>query len=425
MEGLDLNSVLNRMEIKNKIAAILDTFDKNRNDLLIKRGIYLYGNPGIGKTTFIIDLLKELNYDVIHYDAGDIRNKNIIDTITNDTMANTNVLSYFKKTQRKIVIVMDEIDGMNNGDKGGINSLIKIIRPKKTKKQKSEELSNNPIICIGNYHIDKKIKELMKVCETMELKSPTDDQCKSIVDIILPTVEENIRKNILSFSKNDLRKLSLIFDVFKSGKDFDQKVIEKIFQSKTFNEDAKDTTKNLINNNYELDSHMQIMNETDRTIIGLLWHENIIDVLSKIDKKKSIQIYENILKNICFADYIDRITFQKQIWLFNEMSSLIKTFCNNKYFHDCMKKVKHKINYNPAEVRFTKVLTKYSTEYNNSLFIQVLSQELMMEKKDIIVFFLEIQNKLDDEEVLELFEQYNISKLDVNRIFRYISVYFS
>ena len=26
------------MEIKNKIAAILNTFDKNRNDLLIKRG---------------------------------------------------------------------------------------------------------------------------------------------------------------------------------------------------------------------------------------------------------------------------------------------------------------------------------------------------------------------------------------------------
>ena len=30
----------------------------------------------------------------------------------------------------KIVIVMDDRDGMNNGDKGGINSLIKIIRPK-------------------------------------------------------------------------------------------------------------------------------------------------------------------------------------------------------------------------------------------------------------------------------------------------------
>ena len=46
---------------------------------------------------------------------------------------------------------MDEIDCMNNGDKGGINSLIKIIRPKKTKKQKLEDNTLNPIICIGNY----------------------------------------------------------------------------------------------------------------------------------------------------------------------------------------------------------------------------------------------------------------------------------
>ena len=43
-------------------------------------------------------------------------------------------------------------------------------------------------------YIDKKIKELMKVCETMELKSPTDNQCKKIVDITLPKVEESIEK---------------------------------------------------------------------------------------------------------------------------------------------------------------------------------------------------------------------------------------
>ena len=66
------------------------------------------------------------------------------------------------------------------------------------------------------------------------------------------------------------------------------------------------------------------MNETDRTSVGLLWHENIIDVIDKIDKKQSVNFYLKQLDNICFADYIDRITFQKQIWQFNEMSSLIK-----------------------------------------------------------------------------------------------------
>jgi hypothetical protein len=72
------------------------------------------------------------------------------------------------------------------------------------------------------------------------------------------------------------------------------------------------------------------MNETDRTIVGLLWHENIIDVIDKYPKKDAIPLYSKMLENMCFADYIDRITFQKQIWQLNEMSSLIKTFNNNK-----------------------------------------------------------------------------------------------
>ena len=34
-----------------------------------------------GKTHFITNLLKELDYDIIQYDAGDVRNKSLIDTL--------------------------------------------------------------------------------------------------------------------------------------------------------------------------------------------------------------------------------------------------------------------------------------------------------------------------------------------------------
>ena len=162
------------------------------------------------------------------------------------------------------------------------------------------------------------------------------------------------------------------------------------------------------------------MNETDRTSVGLLWHENIIDVIDKMDKNISIPFYINQLDNICFSDYIDRITFQKQIWQFNEMSSLIKTFKNNKLYHEKFKNIK----YNPTEVRFTKVLTKYSTEYNNSIFIQKLCQKLGMDKKDLFGYFIELKNNYnDDNKILSLFENYDISKLDINRIYRYLEKY--
>jgi DNA polymerase III delta prime subunit len=427
MENLNINTLLNRTDEVNKIKDILKDFEANKNNLATKRGLYIHGEPGSGKTTFIVNILKELDYDIIKYDAGDIRNKSIIDTITKHNMADRNVMSMFYKKVKRIAIIMDEIDGMNNGDKGGINSLIKIIRPKKTKKQKLEETTLNPIICIGNYHIDKKIKELMKVCHVIELKSPTKPQITTIVEKLIPffntLTDEETKTNILNYIQGDLRKLNTIYDLSKNNENIlTNNSIKNIFLTKSYNDDTRKITKKLINNNYPIEEHLTIMNETDRTIVGLLWHENIIDVLGKVKKEESIPFYLEILDNMCFADYIDRITFQKQIWQFNEMSSLIKTFKNNKTYHDTFS-TKKKQKYNPAEVRFTKVLTKYSTEYNNSIFIQNLCQELSMDKNDMFAFFLDLKNKYNDNEIAALFENYDISKLDINRIYRYLEKY--
>jgi hypothetical protein len=333
-------------------------------------------------------------------------------------------MSLFHKKIKHLAIVMDEIDGMNNGDKGGINTLIKIIRPKKTKKQRMEEITLNPIICIGNYHIDKKIKELMKVCNVIELKSPTKPQMLNLINILLPLLDDNIKASIITFIQGDLRKLNTVYDLYKNKQSIlNSNIIKNIFLMKSYNDDTRKITKKLINNKYSIDEHLTVMNETDRTIVGLLWHENIIDVIGKMKKEESIPFYLKILDNMCFADYIDRITFQKQIWQFNEMSSLIKTFKNNEIYHETFSK--KKIKFNPAEVRFTKVLTKYSTEYNNSIFIQNLCQQLGMDKKDLFGFFLDIKNKYepDSVEMNMMFENYEITKLDINRIYRYLEKY--
>ena len=105
---------------------------------------------------------------------------------------------------------------------------------------------------------------------------------------------------------------------------------------------------------------------------------------------------------------------------FNEMSSLIKTFKNNKIYHENFKK---KNKHNPSEIRFTKVLTKYSTEYNNSLFIQKLCQKLGMDKKDLFGFFIDLNNNYENNEIINLLDNYEITKLDINRIYKYIEKY--
>ena len=423
MEQLNINHILERDAAETKLIECLEYFENNKNALLTKRGVYVYGSPGSGKTHFVRNTLKKLDYDIISYDAGDIRNKSIIEMITKHNMSDKNILSLFYKKVKKIAIIMDEIDGMNSGDKGGINALIKLIRPKKTKKQKKENTTMIPIICIGNYHIDKKIKELMKVCHIIELKIPTPPQMTNILQLLMPKLDQYLWKDLVSFFQGDLRKLQSTYHIYKKQQDIlKNKIIQNMFHPMVLNEDTKQITHKLLNNFFSIDQHSMVMNETDRTSVALLFHENIIDVLKYFPKEIGINFYIKILKNICFSDYIDRITFQKQIWVFNEMSSLIKTFYNHKLFHK--KNEKYKVKFNPPEVRFTKILTKYSTEYNNMLFIHKLCSQLGMDKKDLFAFFINLrkQHKYKLEDIYELFNDdcHEITKLDINRLFRYI-----
>jgi hypothetical protein len=424
MDKLNYNKILNRENISNKINDILYHFNNNKNDLSIKRGIYIYGESGSGKTFFINNLLRKLNYDIIYFDSSDSRNKSILDIITKYNMGTSNILSLFKKEKRNIAIIMDEIDGMNNGDKGGINSLIKLIRPKKTKKQKTEEITNNIIICISNYQVDKKIKELMKFCYSFELKSPTDNEIKEIIKNQIPQLynDKELIEHSINYCNNNLRKIYLLYKFYINNinnLEYFKNIIH-INNSKKIDYDTKNITSILINNKYNIEEQSYLINENDRTIIGLLFHENIIDQLQKFkNKNNAISIYLTILNNTCYGDYIDRITFQKQIWQFNEMSSIIKILSNNYEYHNYLENNCLKID-KIKDIRFTKVLTKYSTEYNNSLFLQDLSKFLSMDKKDTISFFKYLRNKYSIENIQDILELYEINNLEINRIYRYI-----
>ena len=423
MNNVDFNTLLERNKIALNIKLFLDNFQKNKKNITIQRGIYIYGTSGSGKTFFIKNLLESLGYDIILYDSGDFRNKQIIDSIKHNNMSDINVLSLLSKQSKPLVIIMDEIDAMNNGDKGGINTLIKLIRPKKTKKQKLEEISYIPIICIGNNHIDKKITELIKVCYTIELPAPTNKQLTKIIETYMPNIvkDKPVLIKVLHYIQNDLGLLFTLYKLYINNYNFNSETMG-FLMSKNIAEDTKDTVKKLINKKYTISNNNDTINinDADRTIIGLLWHENIIEQLDNIDKKKSIKLYIDLLDNICEADYIDRITFQKQIWQFNEMSFLIKIFYNNLLFKEIIPKCSD-IRY----IRFTKVLTKYSNEYNNQIFLQNLSHILSLDKKDVFSLFIRLLKIYSEEQIYILCKEYEISKLDVNRIYRYIDKFYN
>ena len=74
----------------------------------------------------------------------------------------TNSVLGFGRRDEKKVVLMDEVDGMRNGDRGGIQELIRVIKTTKT-----------PIICICNDRDSPKVRSLASNCYDLQFNKPT------------------------------------------------------------------------------------------------------------------------------------------------------------------------------------------------------------------------------------------------------------
>ncbi|CAM6007169.1 unnamed protein product [Sphagnum balticum] len=140
----------------------------------IKKAVLLSGPPGIGKTTTARLLCQELGLEALEVNASDSRGKadSSIGKGMGGSTANTikemvsnASLSFGGKTNRKAVLIMDEVDGMSGGDRGGIADLIASIKA-----------SHIPIICICNDRYSQKLKSLINYCLPLPFRKPTKQQ---------------------------------------------------------------------------------------------------------------------------------------------------------------------------------------------------------------------------------------------------------
>jgi replication factor C subunit 1 len=120
----------------------------------------LSGPPGIGKTTMAHLAAKLVDMDVYELNASDTRNKQSLHDELKEALHSTSLRSYFySHAIRKQVIIMDEVDGMSSGDRGGMAELISLL--KKTRV---------PIICICNDRSDPKVRSLANYCMDLHLR---------------------------------------------------------------------------------------------------------------------------------------------------------------------------------------------------------------------------------------------------------------
>lgn len=64
----NLNNIILDNDYVKHCDSFLKQFESNKIDKNFKKGLYIYGDYGIGKTTFIKSYLKMKNYEVIYID---------------------------------------------------------------------------------------------------------------------------------------------------------------------------------------------------------------------------------------------------------------------------------------------------------------------------------------------------------------------
>ncbi|XP_038706721.1 replication factor C subunit 1 isoform X3 [Tripterygium wilfordii] len=150
---------------------------KKQNDSGSKKAVLLSGTPGIGKTTSARLVSRMLSFQAIEVNASDSRGKadakiskgiggsnaNSIKELVSNEALNTNMDSRSKHP--KTVLIMDEVDGMSAGDRGGVADLIASIK-----------ISKIPIICICNDRYSQKLKSLVNCCLALSFRKPTKQQ---------------------------------------------------------------------------------------------------------------------------------------------------------------------------------------------------------------------------------------------------------
>ena len=421
MDNININKLLDRISIENNI---IDGIKNNDT-------LYITGDYGCGKTQLIKNIIKKLDYDIVYYDNTYNRNKQFISDILKNSYNDINVYSLFYKVKKKSVIVLDDIDTINKSDKLAFNNLINMLKDNYKSNKNNSKNKNNinkdsttfPIILINNLSTDKKITELIKLCNVIEINKPDDNSIINILINIFPDIFSNtilstdkivddFKKTLLLYINNNLSRLKLVIKYHEDGLLY-TKFLGRNIDKTSFEYNQKKVVQFIMLRHYDI-NNINILNETNKTIVSLIFHENVINLLNNLSHKEFVNIYRQIIENFAFSDYIDRNIFQKQLWQLNDVNFYIKILYNNYILHkfDLLKDISY------DNIEFTKVLTKYSNEYNNYIFLNILYSKLLITKHNIYKLFYNHVNNDTIENIIDIYNTYNINKTDIMRLLK-------
>lgn len=235
------------------------------------RAVIIHGPPGIGKTTAAHLAAKLEGYDVVESNASDTRSKKLVESGLKGVLSTTSLLGYFagegqkvEASKKKLVLIMDEVDGMSAGDRGGVGALAAICRK-----------TQIPMILICN---DRRLPKMKPF-----------DGCTYDLPFRRPTVD-NIRSRIASIAfREGLKMPAPVINALIEGSNADIRQVVNMISTAKLDQEAMDFDKSQeMSKSWEKHVILKPWDITSKILGGGMFSES-----SKATLNDKIELYFN------------------------------------------------------------------------------------------------------------------------------------
>jgi replication factor C large subunit len=179
---------------------------KKDKEIVEAKAVLLAGPPGVGKTTLVHALAREINYELVELNASDVRSAERIKQVVGRGLREASLFGYDGK-----LILFDEVDGLHvKEDSGGLESIIEII-----------ETAKVPIVMTANNPYDPKFRPLRDISLVVNLKRLSEEEVVEVLRRVCvregAKCEEEALRSIAKSSLGDLRAAINDLQMYLSG----------------------------------------------------------------------------------------------------------------------------------------------------------------------------------------------------------------
>jgi replication factor C subunit 1 len=404
------------------------------------RAVMIHGPPGIGKTTAAHLVAKLEGYDIVERNASDTRSKKLIEEGLRGVLSTNSLHGYFagdglkvEASKKKLVLIMDEVDGMSAGDRGGVGALAAVC--------KKTEI---PMILICNDRKLPKMKPFDYVTFDMPFRRPTVDQIRSrimtiayreklnmptpVINALIEGSHADIRQVVNMLSTAKLDEEAMDFDKGKTmSKNWEKHVVLKPW----------DITQKILGGGMFASSSKATLNEkielyfNDHEFSPLMLQENYLGTnpiraagySGKESNLKKLELASEAADSISDGDLVDRMIHGSQ-----QQWSLMPTHAVFSFVRPASFVSGSTAGH---QTRFTTWLGKNSNQGKLTRFVKEIQAHMRLRSSGdrhevrqqyIPVLWTEMISKLQKEgkaavpEIIELMDSYYLTKDDFDAI---------